>query len=183
MSNELTRRCVKVHTEPVSSPNDRAGRLRPTTPSGVPALLFRFPRLPLQATLFCCCGQISAHGEFFAIGEWLSLRRGKWPAGGCIRRQLEIGFTLNYHAPMHKRVTGVWVSQNGEQTYNVLLDLELNPVRADEESEPLGWIATSRRLAPGHKVSEGNYTLQPHENSPESKKVHLKGQRLIVGWL
>jgi len=84
---------------------------------------------------------------------------------------------------MHKRVNGVLVSQNERETYDVLLDLELNPVRANEELEPLGWIAATRHLAPGHKVSKGNYTLQPHEYSPESKKVHLKGQRLVVSWL
>lgn len=83
---------------------------------------------------------------------------------------------------MHKRVSAILVSQDGQQSYNVLFDHEFNQVRADEESEPLGRGGVKRRIVPGHDVPDGNYILQPYEFQPEPIKVHLEDGHMKPGW-
>jgi hypothetical protein len=77
-------------------------------------------------------------------------------------------------APMHKRLTGSLISQNGQQTYSILLDLELDHIRVDEGSERPRLKLVERTAIPGQKMPpKGNYTLQPHEYHPEPTQVRI----------
>jgi hypothetical protein len=84
---------------------------------------------------------------------------------------------------MRKRVKGVLVSQDAKKTYNVLLDLILNPITADERGDVLQWTVANRKLAPGHGAPDGNYTSQPHEYHAKVDKVRIERGEMLAGWL